>query len=157
MTASRKINNKGFTLVEIMIAMFILTIGIMGVTGMFLTSIKANSFARNTTVANRLAQNIMEQIKTQVVQSALNDMCPDISPADGWLTCVKTTNTASGTYQESSISALLGGEMNTAVYTVTAVQTIDSPIAGLDTVTVTISWQDGYGPHTTRVVTYIEQ
>lgn len=151
MITSRKVNNKGFTLVEIMIAMFILTVGIMGVTGMFITTIKANKFARNTTVANRLAQNLMEQIKTQVVQSALNDMCP----AAGWLTCTKTANTVSGTYQESSISSILG-EMNNVIYTVTVVQTISSPIAGLDTVTVSLTWRDAYGSHTTRVMTYIE-
>lgn len=161
MNGMNKLDSKGFTLVEIMIAMFILTIGIMGVTGMFLTTIKGNAFARNTSIANRLAQNIMEQMKTQAVESALNDLCtdpPGTPPPDPpWLTCDKTVaNTVTGKYQDSSIDMALGGDMNTTIYNVSVIQTPDSPISGVDTVSLTITWQDGYGSHTTRVVTLIE-
>lgn len=153
MNGMNKLDSKGFTLVEIMIAMFILTIGIIGVTGMFLTTIKGNAFARNTSIANRLAQNIMEQMKTQAIGSAMNDLCPN----PGWLTCNKATaNTVTGTYQDSSIDNELGAGMNAEIYTVSVIQTPDSPISGVDTVSLTITWQDGYGSHTTRVVTLIE-
>lgn len=155
MITSRKVDNKGFTLVEIMIAMFILTVGIMGVTGMFITTIKANKFARNTTVANRLAQNLMEQIKTQVVSSAINTMCS----TPGWVSC--STNpgpppTVTGTFRQTTPTVGTTA-LNTIIYNVTLVHTVNSPIAGLDTISIRIGWNDSYGSHTTKVVTYIGQ
>lgn len=158
MTTSIKFNKKsGFTLIEILIAMFILSVGIMGVTGMFTTSMKAGVLGRNATVGNRLAQNLMEQVKTQTFSSALADMCT----STGILNCITTpdtttyvagdTDTGAGTFTEAS------GGINVASYSVTLQQVENTPITGLNTVTVTVAWSDAFGAHTTRLITYIEK
>lgn len=150
MTSTNINKDAGFTLVEIMVALFILSVGIMGVTGMFITTIKANAFARNTTVANRLAQNLIEMVKTGSVSTGINTMC---STGTGITNCVPTTDKNVGVFRQTTSL----GNLNLVTYNITMEQARNSPIATLDTVTVTVSWSDSYGPHTTRVITYIEQ
>lgn len=158
MRTTIKLNkNSGFTLIEVLIAMFILSVGILAVVSMFTTSMKASQLGRNVTVGNRLAQNLMEQVKTQTFSSALTDMCT----STGILNCVTTpdtttyvagdTDTGAGTFQEAS------GGINLVSYNVTLQQVENRPITGLNTVTVTVTWSDAYGAHTTKLITYIEK
>ncbi|MCK4533917.1 MAG: prepilin-type N-terminal cleavage/methylation domain-containing protein [Syntrophobacterales bacterium] len=56
-------NDKGFTLIEIMIAMFILVIGLLGVAGVAVTVINGNAFSKEITTATTLAQDKMEELK----------------------------------------------------------------------------------------------
>lgn len=157
-------NEAGFTLIEILIATFILTVGILGVTGMFITSIKANQLGRSVTAANRLAQNLMEQVKTQTFSNAVADMCTNTGIVNCSSTNSATTQTCgapapgntltrsrTGTFQQ----AVTG--LNTITYNVLLQDVQDSPDCGLCTTTVTVTWNDTYGPHTTTVVTYIQK
>lgn len=57
-------NQKGFSLVELMIAMFLLMIGFLGVITVLWSSSKAGSFSRNMTTAANLNQDIMERFST---------------------------------------------------------------------------------------------
>jgi len=56
-------NSSGFTLVEILIAMFIFVVGLLGVAGVATTVINGNAFSKKITTATTLAQNKMEEIK----------------------------------------------------------------------------------------------
>ena len=56
-------NNKGFTLVEIMIAIFILVIALLGLISVTVMVIKGNSFSKTMTTATTLAKDKMEQLK----------------------------------------------------------------------------------------------
>lgn len=56
------ISQKGFTLIEAMIAIFIITIGIVGVLQMFPLSIQTAKMAEMSTIAAQLAQEKMEEI-----------------------------------------------------------------------------------------------
>src|SRR3990172_2270351 len=56
-------NNKGFTLVEIMIAMFILVVALLGLISVTVMVIKGNSFSKTMTTATTLAKDKMEQLK----------------------------------------------------------------------------------------------
>lgn len=55
-------NNKGFTLIEVMIAAVILAIGILGVAAMQAAAINGNNTGRSFTEATTLAQNWVEII-----------------------------------------------------------------------------------------------
>ena len=55
-------NNKGFTLVEVMIGMAIFVIGYMAVASMQMMSIKGNTSARKTTEAATLAADRLETL-----------------------------------------------------------------------------------------------
>lgn len=148
----------GFTLVEVLIALFILSVGIMAVTGMFITTIKANQFARTTTAGNRVAQNLVEQVKTTTFDNVLIKMCTGTGITNCSATAVTTTFTANdtrtrtGTFQQVS-----SGNLNVTSYTVSLQEISDRPIAGLTTVTVTVTWSDAYGPHETKLITYMEK
>ncbi|MBW2674403.1 MAG: prepilin-type N-terminal cleavage/methylation domain-containing protein [Deltaproteobacteria bacterium] len=56
-------NSSGFTLVEVMIAIFILVVGLLGVAGVATTVINGNTFSKEITTATTLAQDKMEELK----------------------------------------------------------------------------------------------
>jgi prepilin-type N-terminal cleavage/methylation domain-containing protein len=59
-----KRGERGFTLIELMIATFILGVGVLSVTTMIGTSISRNLSSKNDTVAMAAAEQVMEELKT---------------------------------------------------------------------------------------------
>jgi len=55
-------NNQGFTLIESLIAMFVLAVGILAVNTMQVTSIQGNTTANKVTETNTLAGNSYERL-----------------------------------------------------------------------------------------------
>lgn len=55
-------NQKGFTLIEVMIAIFILSVGLLAVASMQVSAIRGNHFSDNVTVALALAEEGMEDL-----------------------------------------------------------------------------------------------
>jgi type IV pilus assembly protein PilV len=62
-TSLRKVNRKGFTLLEVMIAIFVATIGILSLSLMQTSAIKGNCAGNEGTMATFLAQDMLERIK----------------------------------------------------------------------------------------------
>lgn len=62
-TRRTKIGQQGFSLIELMIASFVLGIGVLSVTTMIGTSISRNVASKNDTVALALAEQVMEELK----------------------------------------------------------------------------------------------
>ena len=60
---------QGFSLIELMIASFILGIGVLSVTTMIGTSISRNQSSKNDTVAMAAAEQVMERLKTTLFSS----------------------------------------------------------------------------------------
>ena len=58
----KRSNEKGFSLIEILIAITVFAIGILAVGKMQITAIKGNSFANDLTKATTLAQDRMEKL-----------------------------------------------------------------------------------------------
>jgi type IV pilus modification protein PilV len=56
---------QGFTLVEVMISLGVMTVGAMALIGMQQQATRANVHARTLTVASQIAQNVIERIKMQ--------------------------------------------------------------------------------------------
>jgi len=65
----RKIRNgeQGLTLVEVMIAGFILVVGMLGFAALMATAIAANSRSRTDSTATMLSQTVMEQIAASLI------------------------------------------------------------------------------------------
>ena len=57
-----RVNNRGFTLIEVMIALAIFSIGILAIAGMQISSINGNSSARMQTEATTLAVERLERL-----------------------------------------------------------------------------------------------
>ena len=55
--------HSGFTLIEIMIAMFVLAVGLLGAAGVATTVINGNALSKKITTATTLAQDKMEELK----------------------------------------------------------------------------------------------
>lgn len=56
-------NNEGFTLIEIMIAVFILTVALLSLASVTVMVIKGNSFSKGMTTATTLAKAQLETLK----------------------------------------------------------------------------------------------
>jgi prepilin-type N-terminal cleavage/methylation domain-containing protein len=57
------LKNKGFTLVEVMIAIVVLSVALLALAGLQIVSIRGNSFGNRMTEALTLAKDLMEEMK----------------------------------------------------------------------------------------------
>jgi prepilin-type N-terminal cleavage/methylation domain-containing protein len=105
-------NNIGFTLIEILIAIVIISIASLGLAGLSVSIIRENSTDRNTTMAISCAQDKMEEIKKL-----------------GYL----NVSTSSPNENYGSIPNYLSYKRITSIAT-------DTPAAKMKTVTVTVFW-----------------
>jgi type IV pilus assembly protein PilV len=68
---TRRNNNKGMSLIEVMAAMLILAVGVLGLAPLMVITMDANSFANELTQANTLAQDKIESIRNTSTFSPL--------------------------------------------------------------------------------------
>lgn len=113
-------NRSGFTLLEVLIAISILTVGLLGVAQMQIMGIKGNYFSANTTAALTLAEEKMEDLlgKNYTDAELTNGNHPDTNnPID-------ETGQAGGVYSRMWVVA------------------DNAPITDTKTVTVNVSWDN---------------
>lgn len=75
----------GFSLIELMIACFVLGIGVLSVTTMIGTSISRNQSSKNDTIAMAAAEQIMEELKAKSFTDAALAVGGSTLQADGRL------------------------------------------------------------------------
>lgn len=56
-------NNRGLSLLEVMISMVILSIGLLGLTPLMVLSIKSNNISNDTIIASNIARDKMEYLE----------------------------------------------------------------------------------------------
>ena len=114
---SKPTGQEGLTLVEVIIAISILTIGLLAVASMQIMAINSNSFANRVTVATNLAQEKLEDLMALPYTTAFLD------PA----------LVGGGPYSEPD--SLPG-------YTITWQVVDDSPVANSKRIDVKVTWVD---------------
>ena len=109
----------GFTLIEIFVAMVLLSIGLLGTAALTTGVVRGNVQSRNLTTATTIAQTCFEENRRVGYANA------GIVPAGG-------TNNCTG-----SSTVTLGG------VSFTRALSIDASISNIKTLTVTVSWSEG--------------
>lgn len=138
------INQKGFTLVEVLVAVGIVSIGLIAVASMQSTAIMGNSSARDATIAVQLAEEMVDRIRvnggtTPVDYNGIdtNNACGGVDPVLGDCTQWRAR------LLDTTGLGLPGAR---GVVTVTD----NSPIAKTAAISVTVTW----GTIATRTVTF---
>ncbi len=74
---SRNINRCGFSLIEVMIAVAVFSIALLGMTAMMITAVQTTNYSKNRTVAVTLARDRMESLKRKAMTIALTSTADD--------------------------------------------------------------------------------
>ena len=64
---SRSRHETGFTMIEVMIALLLTSIAIIGILALYMTQTRASSFSRHMTEASVLASDGLERMRTMVI------------------------------------------------------------------------------------------
>lgn len=136
-------NDKGFTLIEVLISVFLLSVGLLAVAAMQTTAMMGSTSSNNTTLSTQLAEEMVDRIRVNG-----GDTPGDYNTLD---TVNCTINPAGDCTQWRD--RLLSSGLPGATGTVTVVT--DSPISRTATVTVTVTWGIT-GTRSTIVSTIIE-
>ena len=105
-------NKQGFTLIEAMIALLVLTIGVLGMMTLQTTAIRSNYRASTMTTASTVAAGQLEQLRSLPFNSA------NLNPANSPFT---TTDSASGltiTWSVNNAPAPMAGNAKDITVTV---------------------------------------
>lgn len=123
---SRQLNEKGFTLVELLVALTIMAIGILAVVQMQIVALKSNSIANRLSVATSLAQEVMEDIQSWDVNTppvpgafTANSAAVPYTRLGTDINANNVTFTDSGTYTATYTITLVQPDLTTAFISVT--------------------------------------
>ena len=119
----KPLNDKGFSLIELLIAVTILAFGLLAVAGLQATAIKGNSHGNTISQATSLAEDRIEEIRNMDYADIYNPNPPTTDP---------------NPYIESNV--------NGTIYRRETFVEVDTPVAGLKRVTITVRWVSK-GPH----------
>ena len=112
--AIRKKKDNGFTLIEVLIAIIILSVGLLGMAALTVGIIQGNKFSNDLTTATTLAQDEMEDIRRL-----------------GYSGTSATTTTVTENY--NSIPGY-------PTYKRVTETDVDNPVPGMKMITVTLFW-----------------
>jgi len=128
---NKKETECGFTLLEVLISIAILSIGLLGMAALTVGTIKGNELSNDLTTATTLAQDQMEDLRRQGysgIPAADTTTTEDYNSISGYADYKRVTQTEIGV-----------------------------PAVGMKTVTVTTSWQGGVGKKSVELKTIFTQ
>ncbi|AKU90306.1 type IV pilus modification protein PilV [Vulgatibacter incomptus] len=76
--------SRGFTLIEVLVAMAILAIGMLSTASLITLSIRRAATARKLTAAQQLAQDIVERLRAEVRYDGARKSTEDLTTLEAW-------------------------------------------------------------------------
>jgi len=132
-------NNKGFTLIEIMIAMMVLSIGLLGIASMQIKAVQGNTASMGLTEAAILGQNQIESLMSmKYLNNLLNDMDGDGNNGAGLGD--SGPDTIWGTADDNDTGVNADYSFIQGRYTIDWNVSVGFPIANTKTIRVLINW-----------------
>lgn len=113
-------NHRGFTLIEVLVGLTILAIGLLGIAGMQITSVKGNFFSKNLTQASYVAQDRLEFLKNLPISNPI---------FQSTATYTEPQVDISGQKFNRSYTITLNGTLRTITYTVTWFEGVDHRVS----------------------------
>ena len=143
-------HDRGFSLIESMVALVVLSFGLLGVAAMQGVAIQGNVFAKDVTVATNATQEILERIRLHATDRIR------LSAYDGMDTAVTMTRPSSNPARSDydAWQQQLGALRLSSGSGIVAVQ-FDQPAIGMSTVTATVRWQNSVRPNSQLVTSTI--
>ena len=142
--------NSGFTLLEVLIATLVLAVGLLGLAGLQVTSIRNNLSAYNRSQATHLVYDMADRMranKNESTDPATGNVIAagtylTIAPADAvaQASCTTVTGCTGAQMAQNDLfqwNAALTGALPTGIGTITAV-------AATRVFTITINWDDNH-------------
>jgi type IV pilus assembly protein PilV len=125
------IGRQGFTLIEVLIALAILTVGLLAAAKMQISAIQGNYFSNNTTTALSLAEQKMEDLLGRTYTDAAVTDTQAGNNAD--LSSLVTKD-----HEELNVNeeGVVGGGLYHRVWNVAD----DTPITNTKTITIVVTW-----------------
>ena len=140
-------NKNGFTLLEVLVAGAILSVGLLGIASMMATAINGNSFARKMSTAQLLAEQRIEKYRNYPVftaggaQNLLQDNLYCIPIGTGNATTASVTESF-GTITRIKIAPVTTCIVNPDYSAFSRVTTATFLNNNMVSLTVTVSWKD---------------
>ena len=132
-----KKKGSGFTLIEVMIALTVLLIGMLGIAAMLVTSIDANENNKRSTEATYLAEQQMELFRGEPYSQVVNMNAADLANN----TCINALGNNTSAYPPR-LYKRIWSVMNNST-------SLNSP----KTVAVTVNWKYKNQPHSVSLAT----
>lgn len=134
----------GFTLIEVLVALVILSVGLLGIAGMISVSLKSSGSTYTRTQVTALTYNILDRMRAnraQAVTGAYNLAMTDPTPTGG--NCISTNITNSCTPAQIAAFDLAEWRANLASELPSGNGSISTvAVNNMTQVTITIEWSD---------------
>ncbi|MEW6323955.1 MAG: prepilin-type N-terminal cleavage/methylation domain-containing protein [Nitrospirota bacterium] len=154
---TRAIDHRGFTLLELLVTLAILSIGLLGTAGMIVQAMQSNNFSRKMTAAYVAAQDKLELKSRQAYSDLFQDdllaacaagsapdgLMDDCSPADGVFDTILHDDGLNG---DAAAGDTIFTQRDTPSSGITRTWTVQRDDASnLATIQVTATWTDKAG------------
>ncbi|TAL47466.1 MAG: type IV pilus modification protein PilV [Methylovulum sp.] len=128
--------NTGFTLVEVLIAMLVLAVGLLGLAGLQATSLGSNQSAYNRSQATQFAYDLADRMRANVAAMATYTAILPLGNAQAKPNCLTTPGCSPANMAENDLF-----EWNSAI-TSTLPSGVGAIAVASGVFTITITWDD---------------